>query len=171
MAESEPAKFAKVLSRLDTKEMSFLMMRFQALLAAQVLYAPAIACVKISTLLLFARIFPTLKFRRVLWAIGIFVLTYTAVSVLVDTFQCRPIDGVWNLTIHADCIQIKSFWIVMGTMNVLTDFALLLAPIPQLWALQMRRDTKIGLIGIFSIGGLFVTLFPDLKEILSSEPH
>ena len=47
----------------------------------------------------------------------------------------------------------------MGCMNVLTDFALLLVPIPELWSLQMRRDHKIQLIGIFSIGGLFVTPF------------
>lgn len=76
----------------------------------------------------------------------------------MDIFQCRPIEGAWNPTLDADCVQIKAFWIVMGIMNVLTDFALLFAPLPQLWALQMRRDTKIELIGIFSIGGLLVTL-------------
>ena len=67
----------------------------------------------------------------------------------------------------ADCIQIKSVFIVMGTMNVLTDFALLLVPIPQLWALQIRKDTKLELIGIFSIGSLCVILFPRQNRSIS----
>ena len=77
-------------------------------------------------------------------------------------FQCRPIEAAWNLDPRAKCIKITTVWMVMGAMNVLTDVLLLLVPIPQLWALQMRRDTKFGIIGIFSIGGLFVTLFPSL---------
>lgn len=116
------------------------------------------AAVKISTLLLFARIFPDPKFKRFLWAIGIFVSTCTAINLLVDLFQCKPVQGAWNSSLDADCIQIKSVAMVMGAMNVLTDFALLFAPIPQLWNLHLRKDTKIELIGIFSIGGLFVPL-------------
>ena len=138
--------------------------RYKALFAAELSYPPTIAAVKISTLLLFGRIFPDRKLRRFLWAIGIFVSTYTAITTLTTIFQCRPIKGAWDPTLDADCIQIKLVYIVMGSMNVLTDFALLFAPLPQLWNLQIRRDTKIELIGIFSIGGLFVTFLPWQKR-------
>ncbi|CAD6594535.1 MAG: hypothetical protein ASARMPRED_000617 [Alectoria sarmentosa] len=139
MTDTDPLNFAK------------------ALFAAELSYPPTIAAVKISTLLLFGRIFPDRKFRRFLWTIGIFVSTYTAITTLTTIFQCRPIKGAWDPTLDVDCIQIKLVYIVMGSMNVLTDFALLFAPLPQLWNLQIRRDTKIELIGIFSIGG-FVTI-------------
>ena len=53
----------------------------------------------------------------------------------------------------------------MGGVNVLTDVMLLCAPIPQLWKLQMRRAAKLQLIGIFSVGIMFVTHSPDLSVI------
>ena len=111
---------------------------------------------KISTLLLFARIFPGQKFKRMLWAVGIFISTYSAIMILAMIFQCRPINRVWDPTIKADCIDISKVWTVMASMNVLTDFLILCLPLPQLWKLQMRRETKIQLIGIFSIGSLSV---------------
>lgn len=54
---------------------------------------------------------------------------------------------------------------VMAGMNVLTDIMLLCAPMPELWKLQMRWAAKLQLIGIFSIGSMFVTLSSDLDLI------
>ena len=96
-----------------------------------------------------------------LWTVGLFVSTYTVAMVLAGIFQCSPIKGVWDTTIEAKCIQIKLVWIVTGSMNVLTDVLLLCTPIPLLWKLQMPRAAKLQLMGIFSIGSLFVTLSPD----------
>ena len=44
----------------------------------------------------------------------------------------------------------------MASMNVLTDFLILCLPLPQLWRLHMRRETKLQVMGIFSIGSLLV---------------
>ena len=133
----------------------------QSVLASEVLYGPAIGAVKISTLLLFARIFPDRNFKRALWAIGIFLSIYTAILAIAAIFQCRPISGAWDPTIKADCIQIKLVLMSIGGLNVLTDLFLLIAPLPQLWKLHIRNDTKYQLIGIFSIGGLSVNRPPD----------
>lgn len=105
-----------------------------------------------------------------LWAVGLFVSTYTVLMILAGIFQCSPIKGAWDTTIEAKCIQIKLVWIVTGSVNVLTDVLLLCAPIPQLWKLQMPRAAKLQLMGIFSVGSLFVTLSPDfsmLKNLLT----
>ena len=66
---------------------------WQCVLAAEVFYATAIASVKISTLLLFSRIFPGRRFRLLLWSVGIIVTTYTAIQILIDIFQCQPIES------------------------------------------------------------------------------
>ena len=71
-------------------------------------------------------------------------------------FQCRPIRGTWDLNIKADCIDLSKPWIVIASLNVVTDFLTVCLPLPQLWKLQMRRETKLQLIGIFSIGSLYV---------------
>ena len=129
----------------------------QSVFAAEILYALTIGLVKISTLLLFARIFPGPKFRRVLWAVGLFISTYSAIMIITMIFQCRPFNRVWDPTVKADFIDISKVWIVTASMNVLTDALLLCLPLPQLWKLQMRRETKLQLMGIFSIGSLCVT--------------
>ena len=98
-------------------------------------------------------------------SIAIVVIIYTAITIFAGIFQCRPIKGAWDTTIDAHCIKINLVWEIMGGMNVLTDFALLLAPLPQLWKLQMPKETKLQLISIFCIGGLYV---PHLHHLLSS---
>ena len=77
--------------------------------------------------------------------------------VITVGFQCRPIQRIWVPDIEAECIDISKLWIVMASLNVITDFLLLCLPLPQLWKLQTRRGTKMQLIGIFSIGSLYVT--------------
>jgi hypothetical protein len=117
---------------------------------------PAISSVKISTLLLFARIFPGRQFRLVLWSVGIFIATYSGIQILAAIFQCRPVRGAWEATIKAECIQINLVFMILAGMNVLTDIILLCAPLPTLWGLQMARAMRLQLIGIFCIGGLYV---------------
>ena len=112
--------------------------------------------VKISTLLLYGRIFPGPKFHHILRAVGLFISVYSIISVITMIFQCRPLKGAWNPNFEADCINLEKFYISMGSMNVLTDLLLLCLPLPQLWKLQMRLGTKIQIIGIFSIGSLSV---------------
>lgn len=144
------------LDCLSNTHASLLSTRYQSVFAGEILYAPIIGVVKISTLLLFGRIFPGQTFKHMLWAVGLFISTYSAVMVTTMIFQCRPLNRVWDPTIKADCIDISKVWIVMASLNVLTDFLLFCLPLPQLWKLQMRRETKLQLIGIFSIGSLFV---------------
>ncbi|MCJ1280168.1 hypothetical protein MMC21_007995 [Puttea exsequens] len=129
----------------------------QSVLAVEVFYTPAISSVKISTLLLFNRIFPIRRFRILLWSVGIFIVTYSAIQVLATIFQCRPIRAAWDTTVKAQCIQINLLFMIMAGMNVLTDIILLIAPLPTLWSLQMPRAMKYQLMGIFCIGGFSLT--------------
>ena len=125
--------------------------------ASEILYGPTIGVVKISTLLLFARIFTSQRFKHLLWAVGLFITTYSAAMALIMTFQCQPIKSLWDPSVKGTCIDRTGVWIVMGSMNVLTDILLLCLPLPQLWRLQMARNKKLQTIGIFSIGSLSVT--------------
>ena len=132
-------------------------MTHQSIRASDIFYFPAMGMVKISTLLLFGRIFPIQKFHRILHAVGLFISVYSIISVIIMISQCRPLKGAWDPTFKLDCMPLSNFLIFMGSMNVLTDFLLLCLPLPQLWKLQMRRGTKMQVIGIFSIGSLSVT--------------
>ena len=82
--------------------------------------------------------------------------TYSGIMVLTAIFQCRPMRAAWDVTVKAQCIKINLAWMIMAGLNVLTDFILLIAPLPTLWRLQMPGETKLQLMGIFCIGGLYV---------------
>ena len=84
------------------------------------------------------------------------MITYSGIMVLGAIFQCVPVQGGWDTTVKAKCIQINLLWMIMAGMNVLTDFVLLLAPLPTLWALQLPRAAKAQVMGIFCVGGLYV---------------
>ena len=96
--------------------------------------------------------------KYVLWATGLFISTYSAILMMGMLLECRPLSKVWDPTVKAKCIKPETLWIVMGSLNVLTDLLLLTIPLPSLWRLQMRSRTKLQVAGIFSIGGLSVIL-------------
>lgn len=128
--------------------------QLQSVLAAEVFYPPAISSVKISTLLLYTRIFPSRGFRILLYTVGTFVATYSGIQILVSIFQCQPIEAAWYHSAGAKCVKLNVVFMVLACFNVLTDFILLLAPLPTLWKLQMQLETKLQLMGIFCVGGL-----------------
>jgi hypothetical protein len=45
-------------------------------------------------------------------------------------------------------------FVVMGSLNVVTDIATLCLPMPLLWRLQISTERKLQLIGMFMVGGL-----------------
>ena len=137
------------------------------MLASELLYPPLIAVVKISTLLLYARIFHGRTFKYVLWATGLFISTYSTILIILMLLQCRPLNKLWDHTVNGKCFELKKPWMVMGSLNVLTDLLLLILPLPSLWRLQMRRRTKVQVAGIFSIGSLLVTHSRKLKNGLT----
>ena len=89
-----------------------------------------------------------------LWAVGLFIATYSGIQLLTSIFQCRPVRAAWDTTVKGECIQINLVFMILAGINVLTDIILLLAPLPTLWGLQMAKAMKLQLIGIFCIGGL-----------------
>lgn len=152
----DPIRFAKVYPDCLSSYISLLNTGCQSAFATEVLYPSPIALVKISTLLLYGRIFPGQTFKRMLWALGLFISTYSAIWTVTTIFQCRPISRVWDPTTNAECIDSTIVWAIMGSLNVLTDILVLCLPLPKLWRLQMRRRIKLQVIAIFSIGSLSV---------------
>ena len=135
----DPARFAK------------------SVLATEVLYNPAIACVKFSVLLLYRRIFHSKTFRLVLNGVGGLIFTYTCIAVITSIFQCRPVQAAWDMSItDAVCIKLNVEVVVFAILNAMTDLATMCLPMPLLWRLQMETGRKLQLMGLFLAGGLYV---------------
>lgn len=119
----------------------------------QELYTAGISCVKISTLILYHRIFPNPRFRRAVWAIGIFIGAYSFVQFLVILFQCNPVQGAWRPDIESNCIALNRELQFMGSLNAVTDIITVCLPLFVIRGLQMKLDKKLQVAASFLVGG------------------
>lgn len=128
----------------------------QAFYASEVIWAASIPIIKISILLLYIRIFGRLRyFKAIAYLIGVFSICWSIMVILVCSFQCQPIQFIWDKSIEGGkCIDAPLFFIIGSAPNVVTDFVLLALPLPAVWNLHTTRAQKISLTAIFLLGSL-----------------
>lgn len=69
----------------------------------------------------------------------------------------RPISSYWKLTAdHRDCIPEGPPLMVQSILNVVTDFMIYALPIPTLFSLSLPWIQRVGLMVLFSVGGVIV---------------
>ena len=129
-------------------------MQSQIFLANQFTYFVLCPVLRISIICFYRRLFSTRQFKIVttgliwlisLWGVGIF---------LACALQCRPLRGFWDKSVEATCFDGNLFFIVNQAFNVVMDFVLLALPLPIIWRLHRSWREKLGLSGVFLIGGL-----------------
>lgn len=82
------------------------------------------------------------------------VASYSTWAIVSGFVNCVPIAKFWNRSIQGYCLSFEALWFFNASMNILTDLALLIMPMPLLSQLQLPRMQKIALVGVFAIGGL-----------------
>lgn len=110
---------------------------------------------KLSVLFFYNRVFgaaPGLKIA--LQVIGSITILWWIIIVFVTIFQCTPVSGMSVHVPGAVCIPAIPFFLGQSIPNIITDFAILLIPLPILWKLQMRVSKKTFLVIIFLVGYL-----------------
>ena len=111
-------------------------------------------------LFLYLRIFPSRQFRIVCFILIGLVTASGVAFVLVTIWQCSPIDAFWDKTLlktpGARCFSSEAFWFSYSVINIVLDFGILLLPIHEVLKLQLPWRDKIALVGIFSLGILYV---------------
>lgn len=124
--------------------------------AAVITYTLTIAMVKISILLLYRRIFDTLKFRRATLTVGITCVSWLIAALLCLAFQCRTEAERYNAdSLFSDeCIDLKAYWIAITGSNMALDLVILCMPLYMVWNLKLATRQKLALSGIFALGAL-----------------
>ena len=118
------------------------------------IYQAATFSIKVSILYLYHRVFfVSDRFTKLLWVVVIFILIYSGVQGMGALIQCVPISANWNPTVKRHCLPIAAPVTVFAVCNVLTDFIILILPMPLLWGLQQPLERKIKIMGIFMLGG------------------
>ena len=82
------------------------------------------------------------------------VTGYCLAITLATTFQCRPVHAGWDFFAPGHCASLQDITVATGILNILSDFAIVVAPIPLILRLQLRPAKMAGLLAVIATGFL-----------------
>ncbi|KAF4632946.1 hypothetical protein G7Y89_g5178 [Cudoniella acicularis] len=152
----------------------FVFLSKASLLITPILYICAVNLSKGAIVQLFLRIFTLGWTRHVAHLIGVILIAQTIAIVFTVIFQCKPVSLIWTTAERGSCIDTQEFFAYTSIPNVITDFAMLVLPLPTIWNMKATVQLKIGVtitlltasIGIITsilrtIGFFTIPLFKD----------
>jgi MFS family permease len=134
----------------------------KSIYAFTVLYNPALMATKTAILLLYIRMAAAHPFLRYASyaTLGV-VNTAGIVLTFLNIFQCRPVRAAFDRD-TGTCIDVVSLYLSSAPINVLTDLAILLLPLPILTRLRLEFRQKVALVATFTVGA-FVTVVDVIR--------
>ncbi|KAJ9621837.1 hypothetical protein H2204_011753 [Knufia peltigerae] len=125
--------------------------------AFSILYNPALMLTKTSIVVFFLSVMskdvdPVFKWCN--WLTLVLVNAVGTALTLYNIFQCRPIVQAWAYprSTDAKCADIVTLYLSSAPVNIITDIALLVLPMPILTGMRLPRKQKIILLLTFSAG-------------------
>ncbi|KAI9147983.1 Satratoxin biosynthesis SC7 cluster protein [Paramyrothecium foliicola] len=141
---------------------------FQLFYSAQMLYIMIQVTAKVSILALFWRIFTARWFRLAVWGCIAFLISHGLLFLLLITFQCIPVNAIWDRSISAKCLNVTAVGWAGAVFSILEDIVILVLPIPEVLKLQLTFKKKVALCLMFSIGSFAcVTSMVRLKYMVA----
>jgi hypothetical protein len=80
------------------------------------------------------------------------VVAWYIANIFQVFFICKPFQSNWDVTITAICGNRPAAYTAIGAINMITDFVIMILPIPFVRQLHMPLSSKVGLCLIFMIG-------------------
>lgn len=121
----------------------------------QIFYKILVGTTKLSFVFLYLDLFPIPWFRTACYIMNASIILAIVAFVAGTIFQCTPIPYFWNRTIPGGhCVKTAAFWYGHAAWNTTADILVLLLPIPVIRSLQMGRNQKLAVLGIFGLGAL-----------------
>lgn len=126
----------------------------QVVFVVSILQGCSLVSAKVSVLIFLRRIFVTPAFR---WTANILILIsicWWLFAALGSALICQPVRSSWDPRVPNGCGNRYVFNIIAPLPSILTDFAILLCPLPMVWKLHTTTRHKVALGGIFLVGSL-----------------
>ncbi|PVH99995.1 hypothetical protein DM02DRAFT_655868 [Periconia macrospinosa] len=129
---------------------------------SQLLAIIALACAKLSIVLLFRRIFPATLVPLTLKIFIPIIAFYTSICMLLVGFQCQ-LPSPWILD-PKTCSTHGRVHYATISLNIATDLLLAVWILPAIWALQMKDNIKFLVMALF--GSRIVVCAVDIGRIV-----
>ncbi|KAI0022476.1 hypothetical protein F4780DRAFT_173677 [Xylariomycetidae sp. FL0641] len=117
------------------------------------LYNIALLFIKMTFLFQYYRVVAQVQKLKIIYIVAmVLVGGWTLSQVILIGFLCLPIQGLWDPSVKAMCLDAKAENDLNAIGNIVTDFIVLLLPLPVLLRLNLRPAQKWALIGVFCLG-------------------
>ncbi|KAG4437240.1 hypothetical protein IFR05_007294 [Cadophora sp. M221] len=128
--------------------------------AFTIIYNPALMATKTSILIFYLRMSRnTQQILRIASYVTLAVVNIAGVVLtFLNAFQCSPVSAAYDPTkSNQKCISIVTLYLCSAPVNIITDLAILVLPIPVLTGMRLPQRQKTILILTFALG-VFVTI-------------
>lgn len=123
-------------------------------------YLVDLAVVKFSILFFYHAISSARPYRIAVYSVMFLVAAFTVSMVFVNAFECKKPSDAWSAEIllqgAGSCTDLHHIYYGQAGFNIASDFAILVLPMHVVWNLQMKRQKRLAVIGIFSVGSIAV---------------
>ncbi|TLS30031.1 hypothetical protein PpBr36_03190 [Pyricularia pennisetigena] len=130
-------------------------------LANRFVYTTYLWLQKLVLLDVYRRLYQNLRFEKIIVTsiLVIFFGTYAACQI-TNFVECRPIELYWQVVPGpGSCVQAQVQLIVVGVTNIVTDFILLVLPLPVVCQmLSATWQRKVQLVALFMLGILIIII-------------
>ncbi|OTB04430.1 hypothetical protein M426DRAFT_261950 [Hypoxylon sp. CI-4A] len=136
-------------------------------LLAQVFCVEALSFAKLSIVASYMRVLRgsgNLLHEVLLWTIGILVFVVNTMVIITFYTACNPNEKTWDPLIQGTCWSTDKrlvFFILQGVFSAFSDFFLAFSPFFFLHKLQVKKRTKVlvlGLMGLGTVTGAFAII-------------
>lgn len=90
--------------------------------------------------------------KGIYWFIGGLLVAYLPIQI-VKIFVCSPIRAYWDESVEGKCLNQTQLFYADISLAILTDFVILVIPIPLTWALRATGWMKLKVVVLLGAGG------------------
>jgi hypothetical protein len=128
---------------------------WQMLYVQSIFYHLAINLVKASFALQYIRLFELVRpITYTCYGLLVLILGAATWGVFGVVFLCSPINSYWNLKVPGQCLRAEAHFFSTSIVGIVLDWAIWILPIPVVGRLNLPYRQKVGLLGVFGLGGM-----------------
>jgi hypothetical protein len=103
--------------------------------------------------------------KSLYYFIGALMVAYLPIQ-FVKIFVCSPIKAYWDSSVKGTCLNQTQLFFADISLAILTDFVILVIPIPLTWSLRAPLGTKLRVLAFLSAGGA-ATAVTTYRQVLA----
>lgn len=107
-----------------------------------VLWNATVCFSKLSVLSMYAAMIPKSSMSRWTRILGALIIIWNIANIIAVLLICRPFAKNWDFTLPGTCGRQLAFYFAMGLVNLITDAAIIVLPMPYLYNLRLTWRKK-----------------------------